>query len=217
VSAPNLTESCYESAKSPELFGKSEPEENNFLENLSPADSHGAWSMEHGAWSMEHGAWSMEHGAWSIAHEHGASPMSRATPELLNFARRLIAYEARGNESSETGLPAGFDVCEKLRRHLANLMGTGGYRALLTRALALASAEVAWLRTIVINVDGSLDERPEGGAQVDEQAMAEGGVVLVAQLIGLMMTFIGEGLTLQLLREAWPKLPLNDLDFGAKE
>ncbi|MBW4038260.1 MAG: hypothetical protein HIU91_05150 [Acidobacteria bacterium] len=33
------------------------------------------------------------------------------------------------------------------------------------------------------------------------------GAVLIAQLIGLMITFIGESLTLRLLRDVWVDLP----------
>ena len=36
----------------------------------------------------------------------------------------------------------------------------------------------------------------------------------VAQLLGLLVTFIGEELTLRLVREVWPKLSPNNLDFG---
>ena len=50
-------------------------------------------------------------------------------------------------------------------------------------------------------------------AQVDPEEMAEGSVVLVAQLLALLVAFIGENLTLQMVREVWPKLSLNDLDF----
>ena len=42
----------------------------------------------------------------------------------------------------------------------------------------------------------------------------EGGVVLVAQLLGLLAAFIGEDLTLRFVREVWPDVPLNNLDFG---
>jgi hypothetical protein len=45
----------------------------------------------------------------------------------------------------------------------------------------------------------------------------EGGVVLLAQLLGLLVAFIGENLTLRLVREVWPKVPLDDLDFGKGE
>jgi hypothetical protein len=44
--------------------------------------------------------------------------------------------------------------------------------------------------------------------------MAEGSVVLVAQLLALLVAFIGENLTLRMVREVWPKLPqINDLDL----
>jgi len=39
-------------------------------------------------------------------------------------------------------------------------------------------------------------------------------VTLLAQLLGLLVTFIGEALTVRLVREVWPKVPLDDLDFG---
>ena len=44
--------------------------------------------------------------------------------------------------------------------------------------------------------------------------IAEGEAVLVAQLIGLLVTFIGEALTLHLLHEAWPQAPLGGLYSG---
>jgi len=42
----------------------------------------------------------------------------------------------------------------------------------------------------------------------------EGRVVLLAQLLGLLVAFIGEDLTLRLVREVWPKLSINDVNFG---
>ncbi len=32
--------------------------------------------------------------------------------------------------------------------------------------------------------------------------------------VGLLVAYIGESLTRQMVREVWPKLSLNDLDFG---
>ena len=140
--------------------------------------------------------------------------MSRATPQMRDFAERLIAYETRGNKSSDPKTPAAFHVCEKLRPHLALLMGNAGFRALLSRALALANAEVPWLRAVHVKADGSLEGLGELEAQLEPEEIAEGKVVLVAQLIGLLVAFIGESLTLGLVREVWPKVRLNDLDFG---
>ena len=131
---------------------------------------------------------------------------------MRDFAKRLIDYEARGDESFETKkTPAAFYVCEKLRPHLSTFMGNAGFRALLARALALANAEVAWLRAVHVKADGSLEGLDELAAQVDPKEMAEGSVVLVAQLLGLLVAFIGENLTVRLVREVWPKLSLSDL------
>ena len=133
---------------------------------------------------------------------------------MRDFAERLIAYETRGNKSSETKIPAACLVGEKLRPHLATLMGNAGFHALLSRALALANAEAPWLRAVHVNAGGSFEGLDELGAQVDPDEIFEGCVVLLAQLLGLLVAFIGEDLTLRLVREVWLKLSFNDLDFG---
>jgi len=83
------------------------------------------------------------------------------------FAKRLIAYETRGNRSFETNTPVAFLVGEKLRPHLARLMGKVGFRELLSRALVLAKAEVPWLNAVRIKADGSFEELDALAAQVD--------------------------------------------------
>ena len=140
--------------------------------------------------------------------------MSRATPKMRAFAERLIAYETSGNKSSETKTPAAFLVDEKLRPQLAALLGNAGFRALLSRALALAKAEVPSLRGVHVKADGALQGLDGLDAPVDPDEIFEGRVVLLAQLLGLLVVFIGENLTLRLVHEAWPKLSLNDFDFG---
>jgi hypothetical protein len=133
---------------------------------------------------------------------------------MRNFAKHLIACEKMGNKSAETKTPAAFHVSDKLRSHLATLMGNGGFRALHSRSLALASTEVPWLRGVHVKTDGSMAGLDELKMQVAPEQIAEGRVVLLAQLLGLLVAFIGEDLTLRLVREVWPKVPLNDLDFG---
>ncbi len=133
---------------------------------------------------------------------------------MRGLSQCLIAYETRENKSSETKTPAACLVGEKLRPHLATLMGNVGFRALLSRALALANAEVPWLRAVHVKADGSLEGLDELGAQVDPDEIFEGCVVLLAQLLGLLVAFIGEDLTLRLGREVWPKLSFDNFDFG---
>jgi len=36
-------------------------------------------------------------------------------------------------------------------------------------------------------------------------------------LLGLLVTFIGENLTVRLVRDVWPDAPVNDLDSVAEE
>ncbi|MEY2466516.1 MAG: hypothetical protein QOD03_1037 [Verrucomicrobiota bacterium] len=137
--------------------------------------------------------------------------MNSATPKLKEFARRLLAHDAATGKSGITKNSETFRVCEKLRGPLSRLTGGGGFRSLLSRALALAGAEVAWLRALHIKADGSLEGLAKLEAKLDSREVAEGEVALVSQLLELLITFIGPALTLQLLRDIWPKM--KDLDF----
>ena len=144
---------------------------------------------------------------------HAGSPMSRATPEMRDFAERVIAYETREKISSGTTTPVAFQVCEKLGPHLANLMGKIGYWALLTRAHLLAEEEAPCLHAVQVTADGTLGGLDEPEVHVEPEKLAEGGVVLVAQLLGLLEAFIGQKLTLRMLHDVWPKLTLSELYF----
>jgi hypothetical protein len=135
--------------------------------------------------------------------------MTRATSQMRHFAERLLALEASAQVASAT--PGAPSVCEKLRPPLATLMGNTGFAALLSRALVLAGVEVPWLLAVRANA-GALEGFDEPAAQVGAAQIAEGHVVLVARLLGLLMTFIGEELTLRLVREVWPDLSLDDMN-----
>ena len=135
---------------------------------------------------------------------------------MRGIAERLVAYETRGNKYSAQPTAA-FLLDEKLRPHLAALMGKGGFSALLSRALALAKLEVPWLRAVHFKADNSLEVPEKLDDQIDPEKLFEGRVVLLAQLLGLLVDFVGENLTLRLVREVWPKLPLDDFDFDESD
>jgi nicotinic acid phosphoribosyltransferase len=137
--------------------------------------------------------------------------MNNATPKLKEFARRLLAHEEASGKSADAKDFKAFRVCEKLCGPLSKLTGVGGFRSLLSRALALAGAEVPWLRALHINSDGSLEGLEQLETKLDSREIAEGEVVLVSQLLGLLVTFIGPTLTVGMLRDIWPKM--NDLEF----
>ena len=130
-------------------------------------------------------------------------------PESRHLAQRLLAYEAVAGESSEPAESAAFRVCAKLRRPLTTLAGVAGFRSLLSRALTLARAESSSLSAVQVAADGSVKGLDELASQTDKEQARDGGVILIAQLIGLLRTFIGEGLTLRLVQDVWPEAPFD--------
>jgi hypothetical protein len=121
------------------------------------------------------------------------------TVETRELANRLVAFEAASESVFDADSDATCRVCEKLRRPLITLTGTAGFSSLLLRALTLAQREAPALNVVQVKADGSM-EGLEGAAGVATP-------VLVAYLLSLLITFIGETLTLRLLHDIWPDLP----------
>src|ERR1035441_7688936 len=119
--------------------------------------------------------------------------------QTRELAQRLIAYEGAASNTSEPMELAAFRVCETLRRPVCALAGVDGFRALLSRALTLARAEAPCLSAVRVAADGSLQGLDELGRQIDKDQVREGGVILIAQLLGLLLTFIGETMTSRLV------------------
>ena len=140
--------------------------------------------------------------------------MNRATPQMRSFAKRLLATEIAGMRPGEAADATLFPVTDKLRPHLTLLMGKGGVRALLARALVLASAEMPWLSAAQVNANGDLDGLEALAVGLDPTEFFECRVVLLAQLLGLLVAFIGPNLTSRLIGEVWPQVPLKERDFG---
>ena len=137
--------------------------------------------------------------------------MSPAPRRMRDFAERLIASAARGKKPTRA---SAFQVIEDLRPHLQALTGNVGFRSLLSRAVALANAEIPWLRAVHVKADGSLEGLDELGSQLDPDDIREGTIVLLARMLELLLAFIGEDLTLRLVRDVWPSLSVNNLDVG---
>lgn len=131
-----------------------------------------------------------------------------------HLARRLLTYEAAAGNTFGATESAAFRVLEKLRGPLCSLAGFEGFQSLLSRALALARAEAPSLSTVQFDDDGSLKGLDELGPQKDKDMSKEGGAVLIAQLLGLLLTFIGEGITLRLVQDVWPESAFDEHDTG---
>jgi hypothetical protein len=140
----------------------------------------------------------------------GGDRLNVPSPAMRDLARQLLA-SSRSSPSGMThkgGPPVheAVKVCETLRIAVTRFAGSDGFEALLRRALALARAESPALKRIRLGSDGQIEGFEEIAAQ---SGGAEAAVALAAQLLTLLVTFIGEPLTLRLVREAWP-----DAQFG---
>jgi hypothetical protein len=140
---------------------------------------------------------------------HEQMTRSADTPTTRELAQRLLACEAVEAGTANADTQAVYRVCDKLRRPLTTLAGAAGFRSLLARALTLAKQESPVLSGWEVRSDGSLE-----GLNGET---AQSGAVLIAHLIGLMVTFIGESLTLRLLHDVWLDLPDSEVKFERNE
>ena len=141
--------------------------------------------------------------------------MSTASPQNQELARRLIAFEAARANSSDAPVDTAVRVIGELRLRLIRLAGVDGFRSLLSRALTLAKAEVPSLNMVSVGADGSLEGFE--GIEASEAVAGQAGASLVAQLLELLTTFIGEALTLRLIRDSWPDASMDGAILRGEE
>ena len=136
--------------------------------------------------------------------------MVRATADLIRVAQQLLDHESSAAAPASYADSAGFRVCKKLRRSLIVLVGRGGFLALLQRALTLAQAEAPDLSALQLAADGSLEIAGAFDEWLARGRIANSEPILIAQLVGLLVTFIGKTLVLSLLLEEWPNASFED-------
>ena len=117
------------------------------------------------------------------------------------LARSLVASEADAATASLHSEPATVRVYEKLRRQLGAPVGIDGFQALASRALALAKSESPQLSAVQVTANGGLRGLSEVESQTDTNEDGEAGINLIAQLLGLFLTFLGEATTLRLIED----------------
>ncbi len=143
--------------------------------------------------------------------------MSTASPEVQELARRLLAFEAAHDNSPDARVDVAVRVIEELRLRLIKLAGVDGFRSLLSRALTLAKAEVPSLNMVQVRADGSLEGFDSIEQSQEAGAAGHAGTVLVSHLLELLMTFVGEPLTLRLVRDKWPDASMDGADLRTEE
>jgi len=142
----------------------------------------------------------------------GAGSMMTASLAMRDLAHRLLIYEAGAGKTPEPTESPTLLVYEKLRRSLVEFVGVAGFQSLAMRALTLAKLEQPALSAARIAADGTLMglSEMEDRIDMDERQAGEAGIQLIAGLLGLLRMFLGEALTLSLLRDAWPGAVFGD-------
>ena len=118
-----------------------------------------------------------------------------------DLARSLVASEADASTTTLQAEPATVRVYERLRRQLGAPVGVDGFQALASRALALAKSESPRLNAVQVTADGGLRGLGEVESRIEEDEGSEAGIILIAQLLGLFLTFLGEATTLRLMED----------------
>ena len=125
------------------------------------------------------------------------------------MARRLLAIELASQTAAGPHVHEVVRVCEKLQISVTRFAGSDGFASLLGRALALARAGNPSLQAVKLKPDGTLDGC-ESLTIAATDGEPEAAVAIIAHLLGLLETFVGEPFTLRLVRQAWPDASLND-------
>ncbi len=140
--------------------------------------------------------------------------MNRASPKARRLAEQLLRFESVPGKRAAGNGTAVARGCDKLGAVLGPLVGAVGFRTLLDRALTLTKAEVPGLSAVQVRADGALVGLGEAEAQSSNGKIAKGEVLLLAHLLGLLIVFLGEALTLGLVQDVWPKASLDH--FGSE-
>ncbi len=143
--------------------------------------------------------------------------MRQPPPAARDVARFLLELEAESADSGNTPAVIAERAFEKLRQSLAKFVGTAGYHALLGRALSQSKAEIHWLQMVQVCPLGKLGGFSEALTQQSPTEAANGSSNLLAHLLALLMTFVGQDLTLQLVRDVYPSASLYNIYPRAEE
>lgn len=139
--------------------------------------------------------------------------MNRPSPATLATSRRLLAHEGAAGGARDWASAAGL-VYDKLHAHLDPILGVAGVQALLVRSAKLTHAEFTGLEVAALADSTKL----RACLQAQDAAVAAGSAVaLFGHFFALITAFIGEQLTSQVLRRAWPTFAETELGETNRE
>lgn len=134
--------------------------------------------------------------------------MANLTDSHTTAARRLLARACANAEPEDWASVSG-RVYEGLFRQLAPVLGGAGVRALLARCLKLNKAKFPALADVRLPAE-SPDQEVQSAQSIaralgtlDRESGLEAATDLFATFFALLMTFIGERLTRQIVQQAF--------------
>jgi hypothetical protein len=120
-------------------------------------------------------------------------------PSIERFVRSLREIEvARGGAGAD--LQIAHRILVRLHRRLGELVGTAGFDVLLARAVVLARRRHPSLARLTTGPEGKLI----GTDDPVSDAADEAGTAIVAHFLELLVTLIGEDLTMRLVGDLRP-------------
>jgi len=131
--------------------------------------------------------------------------MTGPSTAQVDRARRLLSVEGDSGASPAACAVAAGRVYDKLSAQLVPLLGLAGVEALFARSAKLAGAGHPCIAALADGIDSST--RLSACLQtLDPAAASETAALLFGTLLELIVTFIGDRLTVQALRGAWPAI-----------
>jgi hypothetical protein len=129
-----------------------------------------------------------------------------------------LTREAGPDADAKALASAALRVYETLAGQLALLIGDGGVKALTARSLHLVRRDFPWVAR------AQEPDSPEGPfaqlgfslARQEPAVATEAAAAALATLGGLLETLIGEGLTMRVVRAAWPSAFPDDAKQEAR-
>lgn len=118
-----------------------------------------------------------------------------------DLARTLVASETDASRDSLQTETATVRVYERLRRQLGAPVGVDGFQTIASRALALARTESPRLNAVRVAANGVLRGFDEVESQTNPEADGEAGVILIAEVLSLFLTLLGETTTMRLIED----------------
>jgi hypothetical protein len=123
-------------------------------------------------------------------------------PINREWAHKLIASEVDVDSPSVYTEGATIRVYEKLRRQFCAPVGADAFQALVSRALSVAKSQFPGLDAVSVTADGDLCGLDEVDNPINSASDGEVGFILIAQMLRLFMTLLGEEATVRLIEDA---------------